>query len=116
MKMNLTAQEYSKYYPILSISNDNIIISKTGELTVGFEIKLPAIFSRSESDYEDICATFTSALQLLPDFTIVHKQDWFINTAVATVDDLGNVTSVGDGTCTITATSTDGTNLSATCA
>lgn len=79
--MNLTAQEYSKYYPILSISNDNIIISKTGgELTVGFEIKLPAIFSRSESDYEDICATFTSALQLLPDFTIVHKQDWFINT------------------------------------
>ncbi|MEG2471509.1 MAG: DUF3875 domain-containing protein, partial [Bacteroidales bacterium] len=80
MKMNLTAQEYSKYYPILSISNDNIIISKTGELTVGFEIKLPAIFSRSESDYEDICATFTSALQLLPDFTIVHKQDWFINT------------------------------------
>lgn len=38
------------------------------------------------------------------------------NTAVATVDDLGNVTSVGDGTCTITATSTDGTNLSATCA
>lgn len=38
------------------------------------------------------------------------------NTAVATVDDLGNVTSVGDGTCTITATSTDGTNISATCA
>lgn len=38
------------------------------------------------------------------------------NTAVATVDASGNVTSVGDGTCTITASSTDGTNISATCA
>ncbi|MEG2780000.1 MAG: Ig-like domain-containing protein [Bacteroidales bacterium] len=38
------------------------------------------------------------------------------NTAVAKVDAGGIITSVGDGTCTITATSTDGTNISATCA
>lgn len=35
---------------------------------------------------------------------------------VATVDQSGKVTAVGDGTCTITATSTDGTNISAECA
>ena len=35
---------------------------------------------------------------------------------VATVDQSGKVTATGDGTCTITATSTDGTNISAECA
>ncbi|MBR6282871.1 MAG: Ig-like domain-containing protein, partial [Muribaculaceae bacterium] len=37
------------------------------------------------------------------------------NTAVATVDDNGIVTAVGDGTAVITATTADGSNLSATC-
>lgn len=35
---------------------------------------------------------------------------------VATVDQSGKVTAAGDGTCTVTATSTDGTNISAECA
>ena len=35
---------------------------------------------------------------------------------VATVDQSGKVTAAGDGTCTITAASTDGTNISAECA
>ena len=38
------------------------------------------------------------------------------NTAVATVSENGVVTAVGDGTANITATTADGTNLSATCA
>lgn len=38
------------------------------------------------------------------------------NTSVATVDSQGNITAVAVGTATITATSTDGSNISATCA
>ena len=37
------------------------------------------------------------------------------NTSVATVNSSGVVTAVGNGTCTITATTTDGTNISKTC-
>ncbi len=37
------------------------------------------------------------------------------NETVAVVDTTGKVTSVGDGSCVITAKSTDGTNISATC-
>lgn len=37
------------------------------------------------------------------------------NTSVATVDGNGKVTAVGNGTATITATTTDGTNISKTC-
>lgn len=37
------------------------------------------------------------------------------NETVAVVDAAGKVTSVGDGSCVITAKSTDGTNISATC-
>lgn len=37
------------------------------------------------------------------------------NTGVATVDGNGKVTAVGNGTATITATTTDGTNISKTC-
>lgn len=37
------------------------------------------------------------------------------NESVAVVDEYGKVTSVNDGTCSITATSMDGTNISASC-
>ena len=53
-----------------------------------------------------------------PDNTIAHQYpiQWTSsNTSVATVDDTGKVTAKGNGTASITASTTDGSNLSATC-
>ena len=52
--------------------------------------------------------------KVLPEYTNNKKVTWSSsNEKIARVDDNGNVTVVGNGTCKITATTTDGTNLSA---
>jgi uncharacterized protein YjdB len=60
--------------------------------------------------------------KVLPEYTNNKKVNWkSSNEKVATVDENGNVTAVvsenpvGQGTCKITATTADGTNLSASC-
>ncbi len=60
--------------------------------------------------------------KVLPEYTNNKKVTWSSsNEKIARVDDNGNVTAVvsenplGQGTCKITATTTDGTNLSASC-
>ena len=59
--------------------------------------------------------TVTLTATLYPDDATVKNIEWSSsNTAVATVAD-GIVTAVGLGTATITATTTDGSNLSVTC-
>ena len=54
--------------------------------------------------------------KVLPEYTNNKKVTWSSsNEKVATVDDNGNVTAVGNGTCKITATTTDGTNKTVSC-
>lgn len=56
---------------------NNCIISKQGDLTVGFSVELPEVFSLSEVDYQHLHQSWVKALRSLPQFSIVHKQDWF---------------------------------------
>ena len=54
--------------------------------------------------------------KVLPEYTNNKKVTWSSsNEKIARVDDNGNITAVGNGTCKITATTADGTNLSASC-
>ena len=54
--------------------------------------------------------------KVLPEYTNNKKVTWSSsNEKIARVDDNGNVTAVGNGTCKITATTTDGTNKTASC-
>lgn len=85
MKTNLKAEEYAKYFPILAIQND-VIISKTGEITVGFELSLPPIFTQNQKTYDDTFSILSSAIKLLPDNTIIHKQDLFMYNEYKPVD------------------------------
>ena len=56
------------------------------------------------------------AATVLPDSTTIKAVNWACsNSAVATVDDNGLVTAVAPGTATVTAMTTDGSNLSASC-
>ncbi len=61
----------------MAIEND-CIISKQADVTIGFKVALPEIFSLSETDYERIHASWVKAIKVLPSKTIVHKQDWYI--------------------------------------
>lgn len=64
-------------FPILSIEN-GCIISKNADITVCFKVELPELFTISAGEYQEIHSTWVKAAKVLPDFTILHKQDWFM--------------------------------------
>lgn len=64
-------------FPLLAVEN-NCIISKDADITACFEVRLPELFTVASVDYEAIHSAWHKAIKTLPDFTIVHKQDWYI--------------------------------------
>lgn len=64
-------------YPLLSVM-DGAILSKRGDITFGWEMSLPAAFRCDEEAYDSMVATLASAIALLDDYTVVHKQDIFM--------------------------------------
>lgn len=64
-------------FPLLSIEN-NCILSKEADITICFKVRLPEIFTVSSAEYEAIHSAWFKAVKTLPDYCIVHKQDWFI--------------------------------------
>ena len=64
-------------FPLLAVEN-NCIISKDADITACFEVRLPELFTVASAEYEAIHSAWHKAIKTLPDFTIVHKQDWYI--------------------------------------
>ena len=69
-------KDLAEVLPIQSIEKD-LIINGNGDITAGFKIFLPEVFTLSEDDAKDIHKDFVGLLKLLPDGSIVHKQDFF---------------------------------------
>ena len=67
---------FEEVFPIMDIQ-DNCIISKSGDLTVVFSLRLPEIFTLSAAEYEGLHQTWVRALRVFTNHTVVHKQDWF---------------------------------------
>jgi conjugation system TraG family ATPase len=64
--------------PVLGIEH-NCILSKQGDITVGFKATLPEIFTLSDNEYEAFHQAWVKAIKVLPKHSILHKQDWFID-------------------------------------
>ncbi len=64
-------------FPILAIEND-CLLSKEADITVGFSVVLPELFTLSGEDYHNLHSVWHKALKVLPDYVVVHKQDWFL--------------------------------------
>lgn len=62
--------------PIYKIEH-NCILSRQGDITVGFKVSLPEIFTLSDRDYESYHQSWVKAIKLLPQHSVFHKQDWF---------------------------------------
>lgn len=56
------------------------LLDKQGSFTVAYRLQLPEIFTLSGSDYEALHHTWVRAIKFLPVHTILHKQDWFLET------------------------------------
>jgi conjugation system TraG family ATPase len=68
--------EIEKILPLTKVENGTIL-SAQGDITIGFEVTLPEIFTLSDRDYEAYHQSWVKAIRLLPQGSIFHKQDWF---------------------------------------
>lgn len=69
-------KEINEVYPHLVVK-DGVVESKRGDLTFGWLVTLPAAFRNNSESYDAMLHSFSAAISLLPDYTIVHKQDVF---------------------------------------
>lgn len=67
----------SELWPILGVEKD-CILSRKGDVTVAFKVRLPEIFTLSNDEYEALHQAWVKALKVLPVKTAFHKQDWFV--------------------------------------
>ena len=64
-------------FPVMN-GGDGVILSKRGDVCYGWEVVLPPAFRCNEQRYDAIVQALFSAVTLLPDYTIVHKQDVYM--------------------------------------
>ena len=76
MEMNIASIPLDSIFPILCIQ-DNVIVSKRGEITLGWKVSLPPLCSLTEADHLERLDALSSAVQSLGPNFIVHRQDWF---------------------------------------
>ncbi len=77
MRNILKAATIESKFPLLAVEN-GCIVSKDADITVACRVDLPELFTVTSAEYEAIHAAWCKAVKVLPEYSIVHKQDWFI--------------------------------------
>ncbi|MBD9144157.1 MAG: DUF3875 domain-containing protein, partial [Bacteroides clarus] len=72
MRNTLRASTLESKFPLLSVEH-GCIVSKDADITVGFRVELPELYTVTSAEYEAIHATWVKAMKVLPDYCIVHK-------------------------------------------
>ena len=75
-------------FPVMN-GGDGVILSKRGDVCYGWEVVLPPAFRCNEERYDSIIQALYSAVTLLPDYTIVHKQDVYMKKKYMAEDSKG---------------------------
>lgn len=77
MRNTLKAATIESKFPLLAVEHD-CIISKDADITVAYRVDLPELFTVTSTEYEAIHSAWTKAIKVLPDYAVIHKQDWFV--------------------------------------
>ncbi|RZM05004.1 MAG: TraG family conjugative transposon ATPase, partial [Pedobacter sp.] len=76
--------------PIYKVEH-RCILSRQGDVTIGFRVSLPEIFTLSDREYETYHQSWVKAIKLLPSGCVFHKQDYFVKGSFrADFDSAGN--------------------------
>ena len=76
MRGTLKISTLESKFPLLRVEN-NCIISKFADITAAYRVSLPELFTLTGEEYEALHGAWLKALKVLPDYTVVHKQDFF---------------------------------------
>ncbi len=77
MRSTAKATTLERKFPLLAVE-ENCILSKDADITACFAVHLPQLFTVASAEYEALHAAWHKAVKTLPDYTVVHKQDWYI--------------------------------------
>ena len=77
MRNIMKAATIESKFPLLAVEED-CIVSKDADVTVAYRVELPELFSITPAEYETILSTWLKAIKVLPNYSVVQKQDWFI--------------------------------------
>lgn len=72
MKINLHSN------PPVIHQEGNLIFLANGNICLAYQLELPEIYSLSEVDFERLHSCWVQALKNLPDGTVIHKQDLYL--------------------------------------
>jgi len=75
--MEVFMAEAKNILPIYKVEH-GCILSMQGDITAAYKVTLPEIFTLSERDYEAYHQAWVKAIKVLPQHSILHKQDYFI--------------------------------------
>ncbi len=77
MRNVMKAATIESKFPLLSVES-GCIISKDANITVAFRVDLPELFTVTSAEYEAIHSAWVKAIKVLPDYSVIHKADWFV--------------------------------------
>ena len=86
MRGTLKTSTLESKFPLLRVEN-NCIVSKFADITAAYRVTLPELFTLTGEEYEALHGAWLKALKVLPDYTVVHKQDFFIEERYAAPED-----------------------------
>lgn len=77
MKNTAKAATLESKFPLLTVEHD-CILSKDADLSVAYRVELPELFTLTSDEYEAMHAAWLKAIKVLPNYCVVHRQDWFV--------------------------------------
>ena len=77
MRNVLKAETLERKFPLLAVEH-GFVVSKDADLTAVFEVRLPELYTVTGAEYEAIHSAWVKAIRVLPDYSVVCKQDWFV--------------------------------------
>ena len=77
MRNVMKAATLESRFPLMAVEH-GCIISKDADITVAYRVELPEVFTLTRAEYEALHSTWAKAVRVLPNYSIVHKQDIFI--------------------------------------
>ena len=86
MRGTLKTSTLESKFPLLKVEN-HCIVSKFADITAAYRVTLPELFTLTGEEYEALHGAWLKALKVLPDYTVVHKQDFFIEERYAAPED-----------------------------
>lgn len=79
----------------LYLYEDGFLISKNTDITALYEVTLPEVWTMTQEEYESQINCWIRAMKVLPDYSILHKQDFFIEKKFTSTGNISGYLSKG---------------------